>query len=234
MRLAALAAIASAFGLTAVPASAAKVAPARAATQDWSRIVFATTDGGIRMGNPAAKVKLVEYGSLACPHCRHFEQTGYAPLVRNYVRTGRVSYEFRNIMLNSADIAVTLLTRCSGGHFFAMSGVVYATQPDWEKRIADMSDADKAALRQMTDQQVFVRYAQVSGLVPVAARFGVTPARAKQCLTDTKALQRLLDVEQAANSQGVSHTPTFFINGKVSDASVWEQLEPQLKSALGG
>ena len=66
------------------------------APRDWSRTVAATPEGGFRMGNPNAKVKLVEYGSLACPHCRHFEETGYKPLVQQYVRTGRVSYEFRN------------------------------------------------------------------------------------------------------------------------------------------
>ena len=81
-------------------AMAAKAAPAR----DWSKTVAVTPDGGFRMGNPAAKVKLVEYGSLACPHCRHFEETGYKPLVQNYVRPGQVSYEFRNYLLNTPDI----------------------------------------------------------------------------------------------------------------------------------
>lgn len=235
MKAAALAVIASALSLAAAPASAAKPAHAAAPAHDWSRIVVATNEGGIRMGNPGAKVKLVEYGSLACPHCRHFQETGYGPLIQNYVRAGRVSYEYRNLMLNAPDIAVTLLTRCAGAaNFFPMSAVVYSTQPVWEHRVDGMSSDDKAALAAMTDQQKLIRYAQVSGLLPVAARFGVTPVRAKQCLSDTKALQRLLAVDEAANDHGVNHTPTFFIDGKISDAAVWEQLEPQLKSALGG
>ena len=86
------------------------------------------------MGNPTARVKLVEYGSLACPHCRHFEETGYKPLLQRYVRTGKVSYEFRKMVLNAPDIAVSLLARCAGaGKFFPMSEEVYATQPEWEK-----------------------------------------------------------------------------------------------------
>jgi protein-disulfide isomerase len=234
MRLAGL--ILAAAALSAVPSAAAVKAPAKAApVHDWSRIVVLTPEGGFRMGNPAAKVKLVEYGSLACPHCRHFEETGYKPLVGNYVRSGRVSYEFRNILITAPDISVTLLTRCAGpAKFFPMSQVVYATQPYWEKRIAAMSDADNAAVQAMSNQQQIVRFAEVTGLVPVAARFGVTPARARQCLMDTKALQRVLDVEQAANNRGINHTPTFLINDKVSESSTWEQLEPELKSALGG
>jgi protein-disulfide isomerase len=187
------------------------------------------------MGNPAARVKLVEYGSLACPHCRHFEETGYKPLVQNYVRAGRVSYEFRNLLINGPDLSISLLTRCSGpARFFAMSQVVYATQPQWEDRINKMSDADKAAMDKMTDQQRVVRFAELGGMIPLAARFGVNPARARQCLTDSKGVQRLLDMTKAANDAGVDHTPTFFVNGKVSSAATWEQLEPELKKALGG
>jgi len=227
---AAAVAVAAAFCLTPVAAGAARPAP-----RDWSRTVAVTPQGGFRMGNPAARVKLVEYGSLACPHCRHFEETGYKPLVQNYVRAGRVSYEFRNLLINGPDLSISLLTRCSGpARFFAMSQVVYATQPQWEDRINKMSDADKAAMDKMTDQQRVVRFAELGGMIPLAARFGVTPARARQCLTDSKGVQRLLDMTKAANDAGVDHTPTFFVNGKVSSAATWEQLEPELKKALGG
>ena len=227
---AAVVAVAAAFCLTPVAAAAAKPAP-----RDWSRTVAMTPQGGFRMGNPAARVKLVEYGSLACPHCRHFEETGYKPLVQNYVGAGRVSYEFRNLLINGPDLSISLLTRCSGpARFFAMSQVVYATQPQWEDRISKMSDTDKAAMDKMTDQQRVVRFAELGGMIPLAARFGVTPARARQCLTDSKGVQRLLDMTKAANDAGVDHTPTFFVNGKVSSAATWEQLEPELKKALGG
>ena len=230
MRAAAVAVIAALC--LALPApSVAKAAPAR----DWSHAVVATPQGGFRMGNPAAKVKLIEYGSLACPHCRHFEETGYKPLVQNYVRSGRVSYEFRNLLINGPDISISLLAHCAGAaKFFPMSEVVYATQPDWQKRIADMGEADQAALDKLTDQQRVERFAEIGGMGAIAARFGVTPARARQCLADPKGLQRLLDWTKAANDSGIDHTPTFLINGKESDAATWDQLEPELKKALGG
>ena len=186
------------------------------------------------MGNPAAPVKLVEYGSLACPHCRHFEETGYRPLVQSYVRSGRVSYEFRNLLISGPDISVSLLAHCSGpGKFFAMSQYVYATQPQWQKAFEDMSDADRAALEKMTDPQRVIRYAEMAGMARMAARFGVSPERAKQCLADPKGLKRLLDLTQQATNSGVEHTPTFLINGKMTDAATWEQLEPLLRQAGG-
>jgi len=186
------------------------------------------------MGNPNAKVKLVEYGSLACPHCRHFESTGYKPLVQGYVRTGRVSYEFRNLLLNTPDISISLLAHCAGpAKFFPMSALVYANQPQWFEKVAGMTEAEKAEIDKMSTPQRIVRIGEIAGFPQIAARFGVTPSRARQCLSDPKGLDRLLKVTNTAENSGINHTPTFLINGKVTDAATWEQLEPQIKAAGG-
>jgi protein-disulfide isomerase len=187
------------------------------------------------MGNPRAKVKLIEYGSLACPHCRHFEETGYRPLVQEYVRTGRVSYEFRNLLLNTPDISASLLAHCAGpAKFFPMAEVIYATQPQWFGKLAAMSDAQKAEVEAMPIAQRIVRFGEVAGFPQVAARFGVTAARSRQCLSDPKGVQRLLDITKGAGDAGINHTPTFLINGKVAEATTWEDLQPKLRAALGG
>ncbi|HEY6661454.1 MAG TPA: thioredoxin domain-containing protein [Sphingomicrobium sp.] len=197
---------------------------------DWTRTVVQTAEGGFRMGNPKARLKLVEYGSLACPHCRRFEETGYKPLVQKYVRSGRVSYEFRNFLLNAPDIAVSLLAHCAGpAKFFPMSQAVFAAQPQWFAKVGGLTDAQRTELESLSEQQRIVRIGQVAGFPQIAARFGVTPVRARQCLTDPKRLERLLNITKAAEDQGVTRTPTFLINGKMVDASGWDQLEPLLK-----
>ena len=202
------------------------------AKTDWTRTVAITPKGGFRMGSPHAKVVLVEYGSLACPHCRHFEETGLKPLVDGYVRTGQVSYEFRNLLINGPDISMSLLTRCAGpANFFPMSEAVYASQPQWEEKVQSVSAAQKDELDKMTDQQRIIRYADIAQAPQLAARFGVTPERARQCLADPKGLQRLLDIVQSATKLGITHTPTFLVNGKVTDAATWEQLEPLIRQA---
>ena len=53
-----------------------------------------TPEGGFRMGDPKAKIAIVEYGSLTCPHCRHFAETAVKPLVDQYVRTGKAVTNF--------------------------------------------------------------------------------------------------------------------------------------------
>jgi len=233
-----LAAAALAASTAAAAAPVRHAAPAHRAAapaaRDWSRAVVATPEGGFRMGSPAARVKVIEYGSLACPHCRHFELTGYQPLVQNYVRRGRVSYEFRNLIINAPDISVSLLARCAGpAAFFPMAASVYATQPQWMERVSNYAKAQGEALSKLTDAQRLTRLAIAGGFPQIAARYGVAPARARQCLADPAGLKRLLGMAEAANNLGVNHTPTFFVNGKLTDAATWEELEPLIKQAGG-
>ena len=231
----ALAAVTLGLCLAPAAASAARPAAKAGSGRDWAQTVVATPAGGFRMGNPNAKVRLVEYGSLACPHCRHFEETGYKPLVQRYVRSGRVSYEFRNLLLNAPDIAVSLLAHCAGpAKFFPMAQVVYASQPQWFDRVQKISAEQQAEMDKMTDQQRIARLGELAGFPAIAAHFGVTPAQSRQCLADPKGLERLLNGTKAAQDAGVEHTPTFFINGKMTDALTWEELEPLLKKASGG
>lgn len=218
------------------PSSSAAPAPRKAAAKkDWSKTVTVTPQGGFRMGNPAAAIKLVEYGSLACPHCRHFEQTGFQPLVQKYVRGGRVSFEFRNLLISGPDIAISMLTRCAGpAKFFPMAHYVFTTQPQWEEKLADISSDDQAALEKLSDQQRVVRFAQLGGFGAIAGKFGLTPTQTRACLADPKGLKRLLDMTQQAMANGIQHTPTFLINGKIVEGGTWEKLEPQLRQAGRG
>ena len=55
---------------------------------DWTDVVNATAAGGFMMGNPNAKVKLVEIGSLTCPHCREFDEKGVPTAGRQICEVG--------------------------------------------------------------------------------------------------------------------------------------------------
>lgn len=213
------------------------VNPAAAAPQkkavDWSRTVVATPDGGFRMGNPKAKVRLIEYGSLTCPHCRHFAETGGAPLMA-YVKSGKVSFEYRNYILNGIDIAATLVARCGGTQrFFPIVDRLYATQSDWVGKIANLPNDEKQKISQLADGQRMIRVADVAGIKALAAARGLPPAQANKCLADTAAMARLEQMVEKGRSFGVQGTPTFFVNGIKADANDWPGLEPLIKRAGG-
>src|SRR6476646_7653972 len=96
----------------------------------WSDVVNATSAGGFMMGNPNAKVKLIEIGSLSCPHCKAFEDEGMPTLVAKYVKPGNVSWEFRPYIIHGPiDMAANLIIKCNGVQtFFPLSQALYKDQ----------------------------------------------------------------------------------------------------------
>ena len=64
------------------------------------------------LGDPNAPVKIVEYGSLACPHCRDFWMQQMPKLKPAYIDTGKANYTFRDLTLGGA----AALFRRLGGH----------------------------------------------------------------------------------------------------------------------
>ncbi|HEX8571206.1 MAG TPA: thioredoxin domain-containing protein [Allosphingosinicella sp.] len=219
----------------AAAAAPAQAAPAqRPAAADWSRTVAATPEGGFRMGNPNAKVKLVEYGSLTCGHCAAFARAGMAPLVGTYVRSGKVSYEYRNYILNGLDVAATLVARCGGAaRFFPVADKLYSTQAEWMGRVGALTAAQKAQMNALAEDQRLGRVAELAGITRIAAQHGIAPAQARRCLADKAALDRLAKMAEAAQAQGVGGTPTFFFNGANIGTHTWATLEPILREAAG-
>jgi protein-disulfide isomerase len=220
-----------AAGALAAPASAAPAA--KAAAPDWSRTVAMTPEGGFRMGNPAAKVKVVEYGSLTCPHCADFSAAAKAPLAAA-VRSGKVSFEFRNYVLNGIDVTATLLARCAGpANFFRLTESLYATQAQWVGKISGIPQAQKDQLKALPAGERLGKLADIGGLTRLAAQAGVAPQKGKACLADEAALDRLGKMGEAAAALGVEGTPTFFINGRMVHAHDWAELEPLIRQAGG-
>lgn len=222
----------SAAALASAPAPAAPAKKA-AAARDWTRTVVATAEGGFRMGNPAARVKLVEYGSLTCNHCADFSRTGTAPLTA-LVKSGKLSFEFRNYVLNGVDLAASLVARCGGpAKFFPVVEKMYATQQQWTGKISTVFEAQADQLKTLTLAQQLARFAEVGGLTQLAAGHGITPQQAKTCLADQAAVQRLAEMHGAAANLGIDGTPTFAINGSIVHAHDWAELAPLIRKAGG-
>lgn len=212
--------------------------PAKPAARiDWSHVVAATAGGGFVMGNPKAKVKLIEFGSLTCPHCRKFDEDGVSTLVGKYVKSGAVSWEFRNYVRDPFDLSAALIARCNGaGSFFPLMRALFKDQPTWIAKIqaADASQID--ALRTAPPSRQFVGFAKVAGLQAWGASHGVQVARSNQCLSNGKSVDQLVQITKKAMSDypDFAGTPTFVINGAmVQQTATWDQLEPKLKQALG-
>jgi protein-disulfide isomerase len=217
----------------AVPAAVAPAQAQRAAAQrDWTRTVVATAEGGFMMGNPNAPVKVVEFVSLTCPHCAHFSVEGAPQLIRDHVRTGRVSFEIRPFPLDIIAATAAQLTRCAGpAEAFALNDAILAGQAEMFARIEDLTEADVGAIDALEPGERRLRIAALTGIDAIAARHGVDAGEARACLSDQAGADRIDSIKAAAELIGVGGTPSFAINGELAmNVHDWTALEPLLRA----
>lgn len=216
-------------------APAAPVAAVAApAGQDWTQVVSKTPDGGYVMGNPNAAIKLVEYGSRTCPTCGAFGQTGMKPLEEKYVKSGKVSYEFRDFLVHAPDLGVAALGECVGeAPFFPLLEQMYMEQPAFLEKLEKVPADFQQKLQAMTPAQQATAWVEFLGYIDFVKQRGVTEQQARACLADGKKLEAIAKITEAGMQQhNVTGTPTFILNGKQLEGSVtWPQIEAALKNA---
>jgi protein-disulfide isomerase len=168
-------------------------ASASAATGDGSGPVI--TDAGVAMGNPKAKVTVIEYASASCIHCARFDAEVFPAFRKKYVDSGLVRYEFREFLTEPVQYAAAAfaLARCAGPQKYI--GVVEA---------AFRGQTEMAATGDMR-----------APLLKVAQSAGMNADAFTKCVSDPVALKGVQDrVDKAVADNHISSTPTFLINGR--------------------
>src|SRR3546814_5533810 len=97
--------------LSSIPLLTAAAPPAATA---WSATIGESGIGAYSVGNPQAKVKLVEYFSYTCSHCAEFAKEAGVPLKAQYIDKGSVLFEYRNLIRDPVDMTAAMLARCGG------------------------------------------------------------------------------------------------------------------------
>ncbi|RYY39861.1 MAG: hypothetical protein EOP59_12310 [Sphingomonadales bacterium] len=216
----------------AAPAAPVAGASAPSGTQ-WVDTVVKTPEGGFRMGNPDAAIKLIEYGSRTCGHCANFAITGMEPL-KAYIATGKVSFEFRDFLLNQIDVGAALAGQCAGpATFFPILDQMFAEQQTLMSNGPKQGDPFIQQVEAMPQQQRVAAVAEKFGYLAFVQQRGVPEAQARACLADQAATEALVETNEVAQKQfNVASTPTFLLNGKVlENTSTWPQVEAALKAA---
>ncbi|WP_375397530.1 DsbA family protein [uncultured Sphingomonas sp.] len=219
------------------PATPVPSAPAPAGSA-WVDTISRTADGGYVMGNPNAPLKIIEYGSRACPFCAKFDADGFPALKQGYVANGKVSYEFRDYPVHGAlDVAPILLGHCIAdpSTFFPLLDQMFANQPTLLVNEQAVSSKIAATMGNAAPTQVAVAYAEGLGYLDFVKARGIPEDKARTCLNDAGAIQKLADRTQQANEKyQVSGTPTFIVNGVVlplrPGEDPWVMLETALKT----
>ena len=200
---------------------------------NWTETVAKTEEGYI-VGNPAAPIKLVEYGARLCPACKQFATTGFEPLMKNYVATGKVSFEFRDFLIHGpAELGLVLLGQCGDpSAFFPILEQTYQNQDAMNQKLVAVSPAQQQALQGGSPASIITGWTQAIGGIDFMKQRGLPEGKARQCLADQTRIDAITAVTQKRGADGtVSGTPTLILNGNKLETVSWADVEKALKSA---
>ena len=154
----------------------------------------ASADGDMALGAAeGAKVTVVEYASVTCPHCALWQKNTWPAFKAKYVDTNKVRYVFRELPTPPVPVAVAgfMIARCAGDdkYFDVIHGIM-ASQNEWQ---AGVNPRDT--------------------LFRVGNGAGLSNQQIESCIRDEAGLKAADDRAKAAVAAGVDGTPTFLVNG---------------------
>ena len=199
----------------------------------WNETITVSEDSlGYILGNPDAPLKLTEYASHTCGACANFAVTGKPPLKENYISTGVVSFEQREVFLNPYDVVIAALAQCGPPERMqSLSDEVWQNLSSVLENVQANPEALNAT-GQLPVEERFVAIGEVTGLIDFFAARGLSADQARTCLADSAKIEAMVDGSSAkAEEVGVTGTPSFTLNGSKVDANQWGGLEPLLQKA---
>lgn len=163
------------------------------------------------LGNPKAKVRVIEYASASCPHCARWQMEVFPNFKAKYIDTGVVRYTLKEYLTQPEALAAAgfLLARCAGkDRYFQVLDAVFRGQSE------------------------MVQSGDVRGVMTRIATgpAGLTPAQFDACMRDLPAEKALAArADRHVHADKVTSTPTFIINGMRIEGEV---TLPELDAAI--
>lgn len=151
------------------------------------------------LGNPQAKVALIEFTDLQCPYCARFATTVFPELRRRYIDTGKVRFESYDMPLSfhRYAMAAAIAARCAGeqGKYWEFREALFRNQ-------ADLPSGPYDAL---------------------AKQFGLDLGRYTECRRNPRTEAAVRADLALARQNGFDSTPTFVV-GRVIDGGIPGEL----------
>jgi protein-disulfide isomerase len=160
------------------------------------------------LGSPNAPVTVIEYAAPTCPHCAHFDMDVFPDFQREYIDTGKVYFVFRVFPLNAVDVAAEAMARClPKENYFSFLDLLYRNQSQWDPDGYTIPDVHGA-------------------LVHMGAIAGMSSTQVDTCISDQAAAKRIQQVGGDAETRyGVYQTPSFIINGRLTNPITLEDIK---------
>lgn len=165
------------------------------------------------MGDPKAKVTVIEYASITCPHCARFNAEVFPAFKAKYIDTGKVRFVFREFPTEPAELAAAgfLIARCAPtSRYFTVIDTLFKGQ-----------------------DELFKSRQSKPYLLAAGKAGGMNETQVEACLNDKAKLDALNDRVRAAEQAQIDATPTFIIGKSVfKGAQTLAQLDAALAPLL--
>ena len=163
--------------------------------------------GDMALGPLAAKVTIIEYASMTCPHCANFHNNTFKKLKEKYVDSGKVRFIFREFPLDNVAFMASMLARCAGPErFFGMIDVMFRSQEKWARS---------------QDQR--------AELTKIGRLAGMSNDTIGACFKNQKLGDSILATRlEAVKKYEIKSTPSFVVNGETfaggMDMKKWDEI----------
>jgi protein-disulfide isomerase len=203
------------FGLTGLVSllgvSLGTVSAAPPEQTDPRALLQITKDDRI-LGKPDAPITIVEYASLTCPHCAHFQGEVLPEIKKQWIDTGKAKLVLRDFPLDEEALRAAMIARCAPpARYYAFADTFFAAQDKW------------------------VRERDYQGALAKLARLGgMGKEEFDACLRNKQLEDSIVESRfVASKTLDVNSTPTFFINGnKFTGAPTVQDFTTNLEAAL--
>ena len=166
------------------------------------------------LGNPKAKVTVIEYASVTCPHCMRFNNNVFPAFKAKYIDTGKVLYQFREFPTDPVQLSAAgfLMARCApADKYLAVIDALFHGQ----EKLYQTQDAK-------------------GWLIEAGKAGGLDEAKIQACVQDKANLDAFnARVETAFNTAKIQATPTFVIGAtKLEGEETLEDLSKAIDPLL--
>lgn len=154
----------------------------------------------IVLGESSAKVTVIEYASLSCPHCATFHAEGLPKLKAEYIDSGKVNFVHRDFPLNQPALVASMVAFCIAednqndqvNQYYSFIKALFKTQDSWA-----FSDNFTEKLKS------------------IAKLDGMSSEHFNSCIKDTALQERILKSRlYVSQTLQLQSTPTFIIGDK--------------------
>lgn len=168
------------------------------------------------LGDPNAKVTLIEYASVTCPHCAAFNEQVIPGIKEKFIDTGKVKLVFREYPTAPANYSLigSVLARCAAEKagpeaYFLVTDALFRGQKTWIK------DNPKEEL------------------VKIVSQAGMGEADLDACLQRKEFVELInTNAKEGMEKYNVQGTPAFILNGEKMSYKTIEEFEQQIADAV--